>query len=44
LTTMSAAMAAVEGIQALKLGAGGVKSLQDYFLDTSAASEMSSAL
>ncbi|MBT3340399.1 MAG: carbamoyl-phosphate synthase large subunit [Planctomycetes bacterium] len=32
LTTMSAAMAAVEGIQALKLGAGGVKSLQDYFL------------
>jgi carbamoyl-phosphate synthase large subunit len=31
LTTMSAAMAAVEGIQALKLGAGGVCSLQEYY-------------
>jgi carbamoyl-phosphate synthase large subunit len=31
LTTMSAAMAAVEGIQALRAGATGVRSLQSFY-------------
>ncbi|KAA3605215.1 MAG: carbamoyl-phosphate synthase large subunit [Planctomycetota bacterium] len=37
LTTMSAAMAAVEGIQALKEGHASVRPLQDYFLSVPTA-------